>query len=434
MADLGSAFARGGVVGQINVREERDIARRGLNIQQSAVEQKRSAAEAAAQVKQVTALKEDTKSILEFGIASVNQATSDKLPIVRQMTARSFEGLIKRAEALGASPGIIIAAQNRIFSALSQKEAQTAKAAEVKVVETAKAEVKEAFEPTLAETTAREGAKTSARLSVTPSLVTFFIPSTKKTRTVNINDPAALNTVLDEGGIKFTATTEAVSPESAFALQDPEIREFREATIAAETVLTETARLRQQLRTGDTFTGLLGTTIRGFSGAVGNLVQLARRQHGKEEADKQLSLLDPTQYAESLQIFVNNLGDAAQSQAFQSNVINLAFMLARAAEPGGRLSDKDVQAQMRRLAAGSGDQNQILASLNEVDRATKSSFVIRHRVFGGSEVLGEIPASLRVGGGVSPTDPAGVPAVDLTGTTDEELLQMQRSLSGGATP
>ncbi len=124
MADLGPAFARGGAVGQINIREERGIARRGLDIQQSAVEQKREAAEATIRAKQVTELKEDTKSLLEIGISSISQAsTSEQLEAARQFAVRSFEGVLKRAEILGASPSVILAAQNRLDKTLSQKEA-----------------------------------------------------------------------------------------------------------------------------------------------------------------------------------------------------------------------------------------------------------------------------------------------------------------------
>lgn len=132
MADLGPAFARGGVVGQINVREKRDIARQGLTIQQSAIEQKREATEAAAQTQQVKVLREDTKSLLEIGISSISQAdTPEQLQAARQFAVQSFEGVLKRAETIGMSPSVILAAQNRLDTALSQKEAAIQKGAAV---------------------------------------------------------------------------------------------------------------------------------------------------------------------------------------------------------------------------------------------------------------------------------------------------------------
>jgi len=157
MADLGPAFARGGAVGQINIREERGIARRGLDIQQSAVEQKREAAEATIRAKQVTELKEDTKSLLEIGIATINHSTPDNAVATRKLAKEPLEGLAARAKVLGVSPAGIFAALNRLDGALTQKEAQAAKAAETKGVETAKAEVKKEFAPTPEEVATQAG-------------------------------------------------------------------------------------------------------------------------------------------------------------------------------------------------------------------------------------------------------------------------------------
>ena len=91
-------------------------------------------------------------------------------------------------------------------------------------------------------------------------------------------------------------------------------------------------------------------------------------------------------------------GAGAESAAFKSNVINLAYVLARAKEPGGRLSDRDVQAQIDRMAADGGNKEAILASLDEIDRASITSLKIRHDVFSRdpamSDVIGDFPADL----------------------------------------
>lgn len=124
MADLGSAFAQGGVVGQINKRAEQNIKRKGLEVQRSGVEQRRSAAEATARAEQVTDLREDTKLLLELGKASIAQAnTPEKLVEAKKFMSGQFDDVIKRANQNGLPTSALMTAQNNLANALSSRQA-----------------------------------------------------------------------------------------------------------------------------------------------------------------------------------------------------------------------------------------------------------------------------------------------------------------------
>lgn len=57
---------------------------------------------------------------------------------------------------------------------------------------------------------------------------------------------------------------------------------------------------------------------------------------------------------------------AVKSVQVRTNVLSLAFAVARSREPGGRLSDRDVQLSLDSLAAGSGSTLQMRAALGEI--------------------------------------------------------------------
>ena len=93
----------------------------------------------------------------------------------------------------------------------------------------------------------------------------------------------------------------------------------------------------------------------------------------------------------------NRVADST-SAAFRTNVVNLALLLARAAEPGGRLSNEDVSRQLTRIAATAGDKGQLFASLEEISRAVKLNFQNRRMPTGAFiKNLPEIPDELKSG-------------------------------------
>lgn len=236
-----------------------------------------------------------------------------------------------------------------------------------------------------------------------PDLVTVFHPQSKRTETIDANaNPERLQQALDAGAVELTGVAvEAATPEDALAPSERELREFREAEIQTRTVVSEIGRIREQLRSGDTFTGLVGTGVQAISGAAGMMLQTARAFGLNDE-----ELLDPSQY--NLSGFGS---EAASTQAFRSNVTNLAYTLARAAEPGSRLSEPDVQRQIDRLAADRSDIGQITASLDEVERGVKQAFAIRHRVLSRDADLPPLPAEL---------DPSGATRGETETLTDRD--------------
>jgi len=161
---------------------------------------------------------------------------------------------------------------------------------------------------------------------------------------------------------------------------------------------------------------MMSTGVRGIANAAGNVIQ-ASRLFGEDDTP----LLGTAQYT------FGEFGEAAaKSQAFRSNVANLSYVLARASEPGGKLSDRDVQNQINRLAANVGDQNATLAAFDEVERQVRSGFAIRHRVLSRSADIGPLPDDL--GPKEAPQTSSEEPSSQLN--LDEETDQLIKDLLG----
>ena len=218
----------------------------------------------------------------------------------------------------------------------------------------------------------------------TPSLATFFFPDTKKSQTIDVNNAESLQEVLNKGGVKYNASAQSTNPSDTFGLQNKEIAEYSEAEIATRTTLAEVKRMREQLNSGQTFTGIFSTGIMALSSAAGTLVQAAKAMGNNDAPLLETANYNLTQFG----------GAAAESRAFRSNAVNLAYTLARAADPGGKLAKEDVQLQIDRIAASSGDKGQIISALSEIERATKLAFSVRHKVLSGRATLPPLPADL----------------------------------------
>jgi len=101
----------------------------------------------------------------------------------------------------------------------------------------------------------------------------------------------------------------------------------------------------------------MASAVIGFADVFPN----AEAQIG-EKTVKEAALLDAKLYQDMFS------GAAAQSAALQANSIGLAYTLARAANPDGRISDADVRHQMQRVMLDKSSKTQILASITEVRR------------------------------------------------------------------
>lgn len=131
------------------------------------------------------------------------------------------------------------------------------------------------------------------------------------------------------------------------------ITERQSAVISAARIAE---RINDQLDvTGETGQGALGVLTRVAEGVTAQAVDAARLAGVK---------LDPTAYSSALKPFV---AAGANSSATQSNIMALAFMLARAQNPTGQVTQRDLESALTQLGSGlTGSSNQMRAALKEM--------------------------------------------------------------------
>lgn len=159
-----------------------------------------------------------------------------------------------------------------------------------------------------------------------------------------------------------------VTGRTEFDLGARDQSNFIDKQVAALDSIDTIDRMKQQLASGEVFTGIVSGAVRGLASLRGSLVQTASA-FGFDDT----SLLDPKRYE------FEKFGSAAQSAAFKANVVDLAYSLARAKD-SGRLSDRDVQLRIDQMAADSGDKELMVASLSEIQRGIQSGIINLHSV------------------------------------------------------
>jgi len=201
-----------------------------------------------------------------------------------------------------------------------------------------------------------------------PDVINLLNPDSGEVLGIDRNAPNAsqqVSRLLSQGFIETGLNLQTDDPSTL--KPDKALNMFIEQEVAVRDVLSEIDRLKTQLGDSDIRTSLAGGLIRGLDTAADQIIQIG----------ESAGLIDPG--LSSADYDLSGFGSEAQSSAaFRSNVINLSVMLARAAEPGARLSDPDVQRQINRLEA-SGSRIQMSAALDEVSRATKSTLKNRHQ-------------------------------------------------------
>jgi hypothetical protein len=130
--------------------------------------------------------------------------------------------------------------------------------------------------------------------------------------------------------------------------------------------------------------GIPGFVSRGLSSVTATAKGLADLAGGQAVKDGQIvpenELLNPSNFDFSA------FGDRAERGAtFKSDMIQLAYSQARVFDPGGRLSDFDVQVQLDRLASGSGDPRQMRAALVNIRNQIGQSVNDRATFFGATD-------------------------------------------------
>jgi len=92
-------------------------------------------------------------------------------------------------------------------------------------------------------------------------------------------------------------------------------------------------------------------------------------------------------------------GVAQESVALHSNIIDLAYQLARAADPGGRLSDRDVQSQINRITGSLQNKASFARSLMEVYNQSYERMRLMYQLYNKRGVAGaEEPWETFLGG------------------------------------
>lgn len=149
--------------------------------------------------------------------------------------------------------------------------------------------------------------------------------------------------------------------------QDKIVDQIGASRVALDTI----ERIEQQIGSGgNTILGLVGTGVRFADASLDQLDAAANALYGSKVAEiggkpatrKQLenSILSNAEF------WGGSKDLAALSAATQSNLISLAYAIARSEDEGGRLSESDVKQAMQQIVAG--NVNQTMAKLGEAKR------------------------------------------------------------------
>jgi hypothetical protein len=142
-----------------------------------------------------------------------------------------------------------------------------------------------------------------------------------------------------------------------------EEQELRDSGIAFVTGITQIHRMLDQLADPKVVLGGVGGFIKGWESIVSQGRQLAGLA-------RDTLLLGPELY---------DFGAAAKSGQLHGNITNLAYQLARAAEPGGRLNENDVQRQINRITGSLQSKRSMAGALKEVHNQLIAEQKIRYQ-------------------------------------------------------
>jgi len=187
---------------------------------------------------------------------------------------------------------------------------------------------------------------------------------------------------------------------------------FRPVEAATANALGEIDNLIGQIAASpnpESLISVLGGATRGIS-AIANQARAAAGLFSGLKPGQSLKATIGGKTVNEQELFDLNLYDfgdmAAAGAGLQSNVLNLAYSIARIRDPGGRLSDRDVQSAVESITGG--DVPQTLAKLKETRRRTVETFRndaisrdLKNQLGSFEQRFG---ISLDVAGGLSPQD------------------------------
>lgn len=153
---------------------------------------------------------------------------------------------------------------------------------------------------------------------------------------------------------------------------------FRPVEAATATSLGEIDNLIEQITASpnpETLVSVLGLATRGIS-SMANQARAAAAIFSGVKAGQSLKAVVNGETVNETALFDASLYDfgnaASESAAVKSNILNLAYAVMRANDPGGRLSDRDVQTGIDIITGP--DVAQTIAKLKETRRRTVNTF------------------------------------------------------------
>lgn len=153
-----------------------------------------------------------------------------------------------------------------------------------------------------------------------------------------------------------------------------EYAQLRSSDSAGEEASRLIGRMQQQLnQPGGVTTGLVGTGVRAVNAIADQLSQLTETLNPQQRA-----LLDVSRYASLLpQVSV---GSAEESARFRTNLVTLAYAVARARDPRGQVTERDIQRTLSSLGTGEmlSSRDQMRAALDETLRGLREGYRTRH--------------------------------------------------------
>ena len=221
---------------------------------------------------------------------------------------------------------------------------------------------------------------------------------------------------LSTGGVTYSdgrgGTLQVGSGGGSRAALQRGMTTVQEAGISTDQLVSRIDRMQEQLNSGEVRVGATGWVQQFLSGigAQGQEAMAALRQAGMGDQAARIGAL-----AQSYDFSRFGQG-AAASQQFRTNVIDLAFLMARQANMattgGGRgaVSDTDVRFQLDKIATGGAAVNpqHIAAALQEIrGNAVRDYHILRDNTPGGARVPLSPRLALPAAGAAPPQAPGG---------------------------
>lgn len=155
--------------------------------------------------------------------------------------------------------------------------------------------------------------------------------------------------------------------------QGQQIQNLQNAGTQSQFAINLINRMRQQLASGSVATGIVGTGIQALAAAGDQLQQLAGSL-----TPEQRQLLDVNRYRALLPTVQG--ANANDIQRFHTNLITLAYAIARARDPRGQVTERDINRSLSSLGTGTilSDRGQMDAALDETARGLREGYRTQH--------------------------------------------------------